>query len=120
MPLTHSLGTANLPMPKADDPFGMEYMPFGVALRTANATYRVQLTGAKWRVRVNFEGLTKAERDTTFAAFQSALATAQTYVMPEGTSISVMTGLNSWQESHAYDPHDGVWYYNCSFTVEQV
>ena len=120
MPLTHSLGTANLPMPKADDPFGMEYMPFGVALRTADAAYHVQLAGAKWRIRVNFEGLTKAERDTTFASYSSALATAQTYVMPDGTSISVMTGLNSWQENHNYDPHNLIWYYNCSFTVEQV
>jgi hypothetical protein len=107
-------------MPKADDPFGMEYIPFGAALRTANASYRVQLTGAKWRVRVNFEGLTRAERDTTFAAYTSALATAQTYTMPDGTSMSIMTGLNSWSESHAYDRWREVWYYNCSFTVEQV
>lgn len=120
MPLTHTLGGTTLPMPKADEPFGMEYMPFGVALRTADCSYHVQLVGAKWRVRVNFEGLSAAELATVFGAFRAALATAATYVMPDGTTLSVMTGLSSWAQSLYYDRWNEIWYYNCSFTVEQV
>jgi hypothetical protein len=120
MALTHSLGDTNLPLPKADEPFGMEYLPFGVALRTLDASYHVQLTGIKWKVRINWEDLTKAERDTLFGAYCYYLVVPGVYVMPDGLSLSVMTGLGSWVESPTYEPWQQIWRYACSFTVEQV
>jgi hypothetical protein len=120
MTLTHSIGNTNLPLPRGDNPFEMEYMPFGAAARTISGAYRVQLTGAAWKIRLNFEGLTKAERDSLFSVYASHLAVADTYTMPDGLSFSVMSSLNSWVESQFYAPYSGTVYYDAAFTVEQV
>jgi len=119
MTWTHSLGGSPLPLPKAEGPFEMEYIPFGVALRSLNCTYHVQLMGAYWRIHINWEGLTKAERDTAFAAYVAYLADRAAYVMPDGLTLTVCASLNSWNENHFY-ARDGTVRYNVSFQVEQV
>lgn len=120
MTLTHTLGGSPLPLPRADDPFGMEYIPFGAAERKLNCNYHMQLLGARWRVRESWEGLTKVERDSLFGLYAAYLAAPAAYVMPDGLTLTVYTGLNTWSESHYYQPHTGVVYYNVSFQLEQA
>ena len=120
MPLTHSIGSTNLPLPRADEPFGMEYMPFGVTFRTQDAAYHAQLIGLKWRVRINWEGLSLAERNTCFAAFCAHLAASDTYTAPNGLTFTAYTTMSSWTESHWYQPNTNEVYYNVSFQFEEA
>lgn len=109
-----------LPMPRAAEPFRMEYMPFGSERRMANATLRVQYVGSRWRVVIFWEGLTKTERDLCWTTWGGYIATAALVYLPDGLSFTGMTALGSWAEAHWYDPHDGSVRYNVSFAVEQV
>lgn len=120
MTLTFSCNSVPLPLPKAEDPFPLEYMPFGISQRTANATLRVQFVTAKFKRRIDWAGLTKAERDLCFAAYVGGLVAAQTWIFPDGVTFSGMTQLSSWVENQWYQPRTDAIYHNVSFTVEEV
>lgn len=119
MTLTMTLGGTSLPLPRADGPFDMDYIPFGVQHRTKSGSLRIQLTGTAWTIRAFWEGLTKAERDSLFAVHGGAIATQSTLVMPDGVSLEVMTSLGSWTERQWYD-YAGTAYYDVSFSMETV
>lgn len=119
-PTTMSIGGTNVPFPREKEPFGMEYIPFGASRRMADASYRVQLTGAKWRTVVYWEGLTQAERNTLFGAYTAALTTSSAVVFPDGGTYNMMSGLSSWNEDKWYSFGDSGWYYDISFALEEV
>lgn len=115
-----TLGGTTLPMPRHPEPYRMEYIPFGGQRRMANGALRVQLTAARWRVTVSWEGLTKAERDVLWTQWGTYIATSAVVLLPDGLTFTAMTALGSWQEGHYFDPRSGVVYYDVSFGLEQV
>lgn len=120
MTVSMTFGGSPVALPRGDDPFQHEYIPFGSSNRMYDATLRVQVTGLRWRCRIAWEGLTAAERTTLLTAYGTYLTTAGTLVFPDGLTISMMTGMGSWSESQWRDPYDGTTYYNVEFAVEQV
>lgn len=115
-----ALDSVYLPMPRANEPFRMEYIPFGSERRMANANLRVQYVGSRWQVAVFWEGMTQAERDLLWTTWGGYIATAALVYLPNGLTFSGMTALGSWAESHWYDPHSGSVRYNVSFAIKQV
>lgn len=120
MTLTMTFGGSPVALPREQDPFESEYIPFGASHRMYDATLRVQVTGLRWRVRISWEGLTQTERNTLFTVYGNYLTTAGALVFPDGLSISMMTGMGSWSESVWFDPRTEAPYYDVGFTVEQV
>lgn len=120
MALTMTIGGTPVALPREQDPFQSEYIPFGISQRMYDATLRVQVTGLRWRVRISWEGLTQTERDALFVLYGTYLTTAGAIVFPDGLSISIMTGIGSWTEGQFIDPRSEAEYYNVGFTVEQV
>ena len=115
-----AIDSVYLPMPRAQDPFRMEYLPMGAERRMANGRLRVQLVASRWQVGVFWEGLTQAERDLLWTTWGGYIATAGLVYLPNGLSFTGMTALGSWQEAHWYDPHSGAVRYNVSFIIKQV
>jgi hypothetical protein len=121
MSIVHlKLDGTDLPLPRADTPIDMEYIPFGGSLRMNDGTLRVQMTGAKLRQRIYWHGLSKAERDQLFSAYSGNLITAKTWTMPDGLAFSGMTGLGTWSENYFCQPHSGIFYYTVNFIVQEV
>ena len=116
---TMTLGTASLPLPRWEDPVRMEYLPIGSGRRMANGTLRVQAVAGKWRVQVNWEGLTAAERATLWGAYGGYCVTAGLLTMPDGLTATVVTVLGSWQEKHWWDGA-GTLYYDVAFVMDEV
>ena len=120
MTLSMTFDGTPVALPREEDPFEQEYIPFGASNRMYDATLRVQVTGARWRCRINWDGLTKAERDALFTEYLAALTTPTVVAFPDGLTINVMTGMGSWSEGKWFDPWAGVDGYRVNFTVEQV
>ena len=120
MTFSLTFGGTPVALPRGDEPFRHEYIPFGSSNRMYDATLRVQVTGSRWRCRISWEGLTSTERDALFVIYQTYLATAGALVFPDGLSISMMTGMGSWIETQWHDPYGVTTFYDVEFTVEQV
>jgi hypothetical protein len=120
MTLSLTFGGTAVALPREEDPFDQEYIPFGASSRMYDATLRVQVTGMRWRCRINWDGLTKGERDALFTEYQDALVTTTAVAFPDGLTINALTGMGSWSEGKWFDPWAGDDRYRVSFTVEQV
>ena len=113
-------GSTALPLPKYDNPYDSEYLGFGVQFRTADATYRTQHIGHKWRLRIYWHGLSSAERQTLLNAFAAWLTQEDTLTLPDGQAVLMQAALGSWTERVWYQPGSNLPYYEVSFQVEQV
>lgn len=119
MSLSFTVSGNPLPLPRQQEPFGMEYIPLGTKQRAMSGLLRVQIITARWRVQIHWEGLNKSERDSLFAFYCTYLASSGLWSFPDGTSFSGLTSTGSWEESHWIQPHSGTVYYDVNFTVEQ-
>lgn len=118
---TMTLGGNSLPLPAAEGGIGLEYMPLGSVGRSASGRLSVDHVTSKWRARLRWEGLSKAERDSLWGYFGTYVATAATLILPDGESIEVMTALGSWTETASYSPWDAdLTVYEIQFTVEET
>lgn len=115
-----SVNGVSLPTQRANNPSDMEYMSFGTQQRMLDGTMRAQLFATKWRMRLFWHGLSQAERDTLFGIWASYQTTSATWVMADGKTLTAITGVATWNESHWYQPHSQVWYYDVNFAIEQA
>jgi hypothetical protein len=109
----------SVPLPKGDDPFQLEYMNLGTSSRMANGRMRTQIVTQKIRIRISWTGLTWSERSQLLRLFMASSATAKVFALPDGQTLSALTGTGTWSESHEYNPFLHVVFYNVSFTIEQ-
>ena len=120
MSLTFTAGSTPLPLPRAKNPYEMEYMQFGAASRALSGALRVQYIGARWKTSVSWEGLSKTERDSLLTVYVTYSSTSGTWTFPDGTTFTGMVVMGSWRESHWHQADTGNIYYDVSFTVEEV
>jgi hypothetical protein len=120
MTLSMWINDTSVALPKAQEPFKMEYLPLGSGSRMASGVLRTQLTAMRWRIGISWDGLTQDERDTLFGTYLAGLTTPIQYVHPNGQlTLTVQTGVGSWSESQFYSSSGEV-LYTIGFSVEQV
>lgn len=121
MTLTFTVDGNSLPLPRSDSAYELEYIPFGVAQRAQSGALRVQYTTNKYRTRINWTGLSAAERTSLLGLYSTYIKQAGVWLFPTGLTFSGTIALSSWTEAPPwYSPFDGIWYYDVSFTVEQA
>lgn len=120
MSLTFTAGGTSLPMPRQNDPYKMEYIPFGSASRALSGALRVQFIASRWKIDITWEGLTKTERDSLFTVYNTYLSASGTWIFPDGKTLTGMVAMGSWSESQWHQINSGNIYYDISFTVEEV
>lgn len=120
MSLTFTAGSTPLPLPRNNEPYKMEYIPFGVANRALSGALRVQYISARWKIDIFWEGLSKTERDSLFAVYNTYLSASGTWLFPDGKTFTGMVAMGSWSESQWHQADSGNIYYDVSFTVEEV
>ena len=114
-----TLGATELPLPKRDG-IGVDDAAVGAGRRMHDASYRLDYSGVKAQINLNWEGLKAAEWAALKAAVMAtALATPTVLTLPDGQSFAVMTGAGSWRERQYYDITDTP-YYEVSVTLMEV
>lgn len=120
MTLTFTVDGTSLPLPSADGPYELEYQPFGVAQRMASSLLRVQYIASKYQVKINWRGLTLAERDSLRGTWGTYLQQAGLWVFPDGLTFTGLCAMASWSETPDFNPWDSAYdRYQVSFTVLQ-
>jgi len=115
-----TFGSYTLANPKADGGSGMESVPVGVAMRSANGTWHADYVISKKQSLLDWEDLTQAERNSCWSAYAAYLATSATFTLPNAESFTAYTNFGSWRESHRYDLKAKIWLYNVSFGVVEA
>lgn len=118
---TLTFGGTAMPLPDANEQFGMEYFPAVASTRRMwDGSLRQQVTAHRWRWPARFVGLTASEYNTVFQAYLRRVASEGTVVFPNGASMRMMAIAGSWQERHYYNEWTNEVRYDVSFVMEEA
>lgn len=120
MTLTLTVAGTPLPLPRAENPLDVEYAPFGITQRTANATLRTQYITHKWKVRVYWIGLTQAEKNSLLSVYTTYTMASAAWVFPTGLTFTGRIPMSTWAESMWFQPGTDTPYYDVNFSIEEV